>query len=244
MSGRLDADDTRRKAVGLSLIVAPLVLVAGELLRRSTGSDGADLDTAGFTDDGEAIWIAVGVLEVAGVVAVLPALGGFLHIFTRRSVSLGHLAVGLLATGFVCQACRVALLAAANGSAARLTRSGEVVIGTDSVTALAYANTLEHPLALLGLVVIATLLLGLLALANAVWSSKVFPRWTAVVMAAAALSCLALDYGFPYLLIVIPWSWIGWKVLRMAPADWARLSRPRRACKGPLLVVALSGCSQ
>jgi hypothetical protein len=143
--------------------------------------------------------------------------------FTRRTVSLGHLAVGLLATGFVCQAGRAAVLAAANGSAAQLTRSGDVVLGTDSVTALAYANTLETPLAALGLMAVGTRLTGLFALANAVWSSKVFPRWTAVLIAAAAISTLALDYGLPYLLLIIPWGWIGWKVFRMSPGDWARL---------------------
>lgn len=117
------------------------------------------------------------------------------------------------------------LLSAANGAAARLTRDGEVEAG-DSYVALLYANTLEGPLSLLGLVAIVALLIGLLALANAVWSSKLFPRWTAATIAVAAVLTLVVDYGLPYLLLVVAWGWMGWKMLRMSSAEWERLRAP------------------
>lgn len=141
-------------------MAAPLLLGAGEMLRLSTGSGGAELEVAGLTRDSPGVWIAVGTLEVAGVIVVFPALSALLHIFTRRAASLGHLAVGLL------------------------------------------------------------------ALANAVWSSKLFPRWTAATIAVAAVLTLVVDYGLPYLLLVVAWGWMGWKVLRMSSAEWERLRAP------------------
>ena len=86
---------------------------------------------------------------------------------------------------------------------------------------LLYANTLEQPLVLLEIVAVVALFVGLLALANAVWSSRIFPRWTAVLIAVAPVLAVVVDYGFPYLLLVVAWGWIGWKMLRMSPAEWA-----------------------
>jgi hypothetical protein len=124
---------SRRTVGGLSLIAAPVLLAAGELLRLSTGSNGADLEVAGLTRDGANVWTAVGALEVAGVIAAFLALAALLHIFTRRAASLAHLAVGLLATGFICQAGYASLLSSANWAAARLTRDGEVKAGDSLV---------------------------------------------------------------------------------------------------------------
>jgi hypothetical protein len=227
LGGHANPEDTRRRLGGLSLIVAPLLLAAGELLRLWTGSDGADLEVAGLTNDGRGVWIAVGTLEVVGVIVAFPALIAFLHVFTRRAASLGHLAVGLLATALVCQAAYAGLLAAANGAAARLTRDGDIDAG-DIFTTLLYANTLETPLALLALVAQATLLIGLLALTDAVRRSKLFPRWTAAASAVAAVLTLVVDFGLPYVLLAPAWAWMGWTILRMPTREWERLREPTR----------------
>lgn len=225
MRGQVNAEDIRRRVGGLSLAVAPLFLAAGELLRLSTGSDGTDLEVAGLTNDRPGVWIAIGTLEVAGAIVALPALFALLHLFRRRAASLGHLAIVLLGIGFVCQATYAGLLSSANGAAARLTRDRDVDAG-DSFVTVTYANTLETPLVVLALVAMTTMLLGLLALAAAVWRSRSFPIWTAATIAVAAVLAFVFDFGLPYLMLVPAWAWMGWKIIRLRTAEWERLREP------------------
>jgi hypothetical protein len=145
------------------------------------------------------------------------------------------LAVGLLAAALVCQAAYVGLLAAANGAAARLTRDGDVDAG-DSYIALLYSNTLETPLALLRLVVVATMLIGLVALADAVRRSKLIPATIAV----AAFLTLVVDFGLPYVLLAPAWAWIGWKILRRERLPFGRYQLRDRHAEACDSVVAVN----
>jgi hypothetical protein len=54
-----------------------------------------------------------------------------------------------------------------------------------------------------------------------------FERQTALASASTiaigTVLAVPVDYGLPYLVLVIAWGWIGWRVLRMPAAEWASL---------------------
>jgi hypothetical protein len=207
-----------------------VLLGLSELIRVLLGSDGSELEVPGLTTDhNQDAWIAVGILGVAGVVVALPATAALLHLLTRRAASLGHLAIGLLLPALVCHGAYVSLLAAANGSAARLTGYDGVDPGSSFVTLL-YTNTLETPLALLALISFIGLLVGLLAVANGLWSSKLFPRWVPVAIALAGISNVILEV-VAYALLTAAWGWIGWRVLRMSTQGWKALGQSPSAAE-------------
>ncbi len=92
------ADNFRRTLVGLCLIIAPLMLLLGNIIHPG-GKGGAGLVNMMAEHPGRVE--AASLLIIFSSVFFVPALVGLLYLLRDRGVVLGHIGVGLALIGVV-----------------------------------------------------------------------------------------------------------------------------------------------
>jgi hypothetical protein len=92
-----EADNFRRTVVGLCLIMAPLVLLLGNIFHPGEGEAGLVNTIAEHPGRVQ----AASLLIIFASVLLVPALVGLLYLLRDRGVVLGHIGVGLALIGAV-----------------------------------------------------------------------------------------------------------------------------------------------
>lgn len=197
----------RRRAAGVSLIAAPLLLLASSVYRFGLGRN--------FE------WYAT--MKLSFFFFIVAALG-LAHLLRGRADGSGLVGAALAIAGAVSGASlttAVLLLSAVQDS------------GLDA----AALQTVERALNQFGgyrAVVLCPLPgplfpVGLLILAVALWRKRVVPAWAALTLAAGAVffpagraAGVAWAFWVCDALLTLSMSYIGWRVLKMSDAEWER----------------------
>ena len=217
-----DAHNFRRTLTGLSLIAAPLVLLALYVALPDLPDDPTAM-LAAIAANRERTMVAALLLMLSSVL-FLPAFVGLIHLLRDRGVVLGHLGGGLALLG-------------ALGHIGRATHFLVYVQmttgGADQAQMVALINRIQGDPALVPIMLtLAAFDFGLLLLGIGLWRARVVPRWAAagIVLAIVLviIGVVIIDGGPIILLVVfaglaISLGAIGWTVLRMSDGDWKRL---------------------
>jgi hypothetical protein len=199
-----------RAAAGLSLIVAPALLLLADLLdsRSAAGGESAAvLDGPGRHQ----AWALVGLL---GVVMLVPATLALVTLLRSQRPVLAFVGGSLAVAGIVALAAQRGL----HLLTVEMARSG-----ADRAQMQALFDRIEDNAGIVAVIVVAIVgtFFGQLLLTVGLWRAKVVPIWVPVLVvlelpvSAAATSPIASD---PLALLAL--GWIGVIVLRMPLAAW------------------------
>src|SRR6478672_11016788 len=89
----------RRTAGGISLLAAPILFAAAEVLSPDSGGDAAATLTS-FSQHRQAL-LASALLGLAATMVLIPAVAAVLHMTRRRGVTFAHIAACLIIYGLV-----------------------------------------------------------------------------------------------------------------------------------------------
>ncbi len=216
------ADNFRRTLVGLCLIIAPLMLLLGNIIHPG-GKGGAGLVNMMAEHPGRVE--AASLLIIFSSVFFVPALVGLLYLLRDRGVVLGHIGVGLALIGVV--------VGHAVWAGFQIVLLGFVQNGVDrgQLSAIADSGPLNVGFVIVLLMFLVGFFVGLIILAISLWRGRAAPLWVAACIIAAVVwdfiplpGIAEVEIG-PALLFV-GLGWIGLKVLRMSDADWERGNLP------------------
>jgi hypothetical protein len=99
MKGLANAHHFRKMVAGYCMILAPLTLLAAEIIHPEEKSDaGAQVAVVGNHLDQ---WYLAHVLALVAVVLTVPVVLGLMHMLREREVALGHLGGGLAMVGLI-----------------------------------------------------------------------------------------------------------------------------------------------
>src|SRR5207302_9962594 len=102
-----DAHHTRKLISGMCMMFAPLCLLAGSIVEPAPARHEATM-IANAAAAPDRFYIAT-LLFGVGVVLLLPALLGLMHMLRERETALGHLGGAMALFGFVCAAANTGL---------------------------------------------------------------------------------------------------------------------------------------
>ena len=209
-----DANNFRRSVAGLSLMVAPLLGLVGALfLPQSTGDLGTELATIA-AHSGR--WLIGEFLTLLSFLLMMIAVLGIMRLLRERSVALGHIGAALALLGLFFHGAIIGYA---------LVEVPLVASGFERAQMVTFAERMyESPAFIMILAPFIAFFLGLLILAIGLWRAKVAPLWVSMLIVAGLLSEFvgtdALSPELLFVLLLVGFGWLGWKVLRMPDAQW------------------------
>ena len=213
-----DANNFRRTVVGLCLIIAPLLLLLGDIIHPAGAEGAAGLLNIMAEHPGRVE--TASLLTIFSSVFFVPALVGLLYLIRDRGVVLGHIGVGLALIGIVGHAVWAGFQVVLLG----FIQSG---VDREQLSAILGGGPLNVGFVIVMLMFLGGFFLGLILLSISLWRSRVAPLWVAACIIAAIVwfftplgTIMPGEIGGA--LVLIGLGWIGLKVLRMSDADWER----------------------
>jgi hypothetical protein len=226
-----DQRNFARTLAGLSLIVAPLLLLVSTLIGPDLSDDGAKR-LSGIADN-EGRYVASRYLLLIGAWVFVPGLIGLSRVFRGPRVTLGQVGAGLLLVGWISTIAFFGL-GAYEYEAAR-PRSGRALMGqlVDRVN----NSAVTIPMIIITFVV--GIAVGSLIVAWSLWRRRLVPPWAPAALVVwtildilannVAVSALAL------LFLLVGLGSVGLKLLSMSDDEWdlvGRLPGPAEAPPG------------
>ncbi len=180
-----DAAHFRRTVAGLSLIAAPVLFAAAEILTpQPSGSAAAQL--ASFAQQRDQLLAGV-LCGLASSMLFVPALFGLLQQIRNKGMVYAHLAAAMIIYGLVAGAA----LGGINVMFWVMTKPG---MNRGAMASL--LDGLEHGSAALGAPLLAghyLFALGIVLLGIAAWRAHLVPRWAAILVALFPVADVALS---------------------------------------------------
>lgn len=219
-----DANNFRRTVAGLCLIVAPLVLGIGEVIRLAIqgSSAGGSEEHLATVAANLGLWQTMTIINMISVILFVPAVLGILHLLRRRGAVLGHVGGALALVGLLGAAGHNVFanvldgaMASLEGARPQMIQLAQQIEGTSSFLFVL-------------LMFIVGFVLGNILLAIGIYRARVAPRWAAALFGLAMLvsanagSSLGLTI-IAMLLLIAGMGTIGLKVLTMTDTDWERV---------------------
>ncbi|KAE8763125.1 hypothetical protein [Georgenia thermotolerans] len=171
-----------RRGTAVALLTAPLAGLAGTVLLPASADAGAQLV---LIQAQPARWLGANVLLVVSFLCFAGALLGLTGLFRARGSRLGVLAAVVAALGWALHVGPVAYVLAQYPLAHQPDRAGATEIAAAMFAAPSFVVLIVP-------VLLATVA-GTLALAVALWRTRLAPRWAAATLVAA----LAADFAAP-----------------------------------------------
>lgn len=218
-----DANNFRRTMVGLCLIIAPLLLLLGDIIHPA-GAEGA-VGLLNIMAEHPGRVETASLLTIFSTVFFVPALVGLLYLIRDRGVVLGHIGVGLALIGIVGHAVFAGFQVVLLG----FIQSG---VDREQLSTILGSGPLNVGFVIVMLMFLGGFFLGLILLSISLWRSRVAPLWVAACIIAAIvwvstpLGTIMLQADIGGALVLIGLGWIGLKILRMSDADWERGNLP------------------
>lgn len=215
----------RRSVGGLSLIIAPLLLLAGAIVGPDSGEETADYLRA-YAENSEAAGVST-VLWFLGFVVLTVAVAALIHLVRDRAVVLGHVGGMLAFAGSIAFAALVVTSIYDIALGQQLPLQQGVAVN-EAIQADPASYWVLIP-ALLGTSI------GLVLLTAALWRGGVLPVWVFPVL---LVGFVVLFFGGDQkeisiagnALILIGLAFAGWTVLSMSDNEWLR--PPRGSAEG------------
>lgn len=221
----------RRSIGGLSLIIAPLLILAGTYIEPESGDESAAYLRA-LGENPEAAGVAT-VLWFLGFIVLTSAVVALIHLIRDRAVVLGHVGGVLAFAGSIALAALVVtgIYDIALGSVIPLQQGLAVdkAIGEDPASYWVFIP------AILGTSI------GLVLLTAALWRGGVLPVWVfpvllmgfVVLLLGGEERIVAMVGGA---LLLVGLAYAGWTVLKMRDEEWVRppagSARPEQRGRG------------
>jgi hypothetical protein len=206
---------------GISLLAAPILFAAAEILSPESGGDAA-ASLASFSQHRTAL-LASALLGLASTMVLIPAVAAVLHLIRRRGVIYAHIAACLIIYGLVTAH---AALGGINIMFYEMTSPA-----MPRTAMLALGNELFHAHAIAGPILLGhyAFALGILLLGIGLWRSHAFAGWVGPCVVAWILTDIALGSApvghvladvISNLFAIAAFSTIGWTLLTSTDATW------------------------
>jgi hypothetical protein len=223
-----DANSFRRTALGLCMIVAPLVgLMSALITPRFTGGMGEELAAI---SEHTGRWLVGEALNLITFFLFMLAALGTLHLLRHRSVVLGHMGGGLALLGAFFHGAIIGFalvevpLVESGGARDRMVEFANGIYESTAFTMILFPFL--------------SFFVGWLLLAIALWRARVAPIWVSATLGVAPLSEFfgpeAVSPELMFALFLIGLGYLGLRVLRLSAKDWERGEAPEA---GPSRVV-------
>jgi hypothetical protein len=218
MSGLSDAQHFRRLIAGLCMVVAPLVLLGASVVAPSMSSTKEGPILQAIAAHPDRFYIST-LLLIVGVVLLIPAVLGLMHMLRERHVALGHIGGALTLVGVLTFMLFGGLSliqwqmvrgGADRGQMVALLHRFDHTAGTQVFMYLSLAFTI-------GLIVLAA---GLYAAREVHWSVSAALAIGAVVLQAAIISNRSWLFIVATAIEFVGFATIGWMTLMETDEAW------------------------
>ncbi len=210
-----------RSLAGLSLIVAPLLLLLGNAIDPGASDKAAERLTQ--IANNEARYVAAGYLLLAGAWMFVPGLIGLWRLFAGQRVSLGQVGTGLTLIGVV-------TTIAFFGFGVYEYEAAQP--GVDRAQMARLADNVEEPAAVaipLLIVFLVGMVLGSLIVAWSLWRRRVVPAWSPAAIVVGSLLNFVADSAVlsatAFAFLLVGFGRVGLRLLSMSDEEWDRLGR-------------------
>ena len=217
-----DERNFARTLAGLSLVVAPLLLLLATLISPDLSGDPAD--RLAEIADNEARYIASGYLFLVAAWVFVPGLIGLWRFFRGPRVTLGQIGAALLLLGVI-------TTIAFFGFGAYEYEAAQPDLDPAQMAQL--ADNVDESGATTPLFIITFILgigIGTLIVAWSLWRRQVVPPWApAAIVAGTILGAFSEDSvalgAIGFALLLVGFGWVGVKLLSMSDDEWDHLGR-------------------
>lgn len=218
-----DVRNFGRTLAGLSLIVAPLLLLAASII----GPDLSDETAERLQEiaDNEGAYIAGGYLFLAAPFALIPGLIGLMRVLRGRRVTVGQVGAGLILIGGTATIAFFGFGVFEFEAAQPGLDAGQMAQLSDNVD----DSGLLVPLIVL---FIGGLVLGSVLLAIGLWRQRAAPAWAALALGLSAIvNFLGEEKAISviaFALLLIGLGPVGIRLLSMSDEEWERVGLEER----------------
>ena len=216
MFGISDAHHFRKMVAGLCMMLAPLLVLVGEIFHPEIKSDASEQFGVVVANADE--WATAHVFLFAGVVLAVPAVLGLMHMLRERQVAFGHMGggmalLGLMALGAVI-GIEMTLWQMAEGSRAEMVALLERMNDAAAIIVPFYVLSLFTGL-------------GLVVLGIGLYRAHAVHGWAALSVALAGALFLAEAFTYTTMfgiagaaVLFVGLGSIGWMVWRESDEAW------------------------
>ena len=208
----MDVEATKGVVGGLSMLLAPLLLLVGFTIHPPEPRSGAEALEVILYDPGR--WNAAHIAFSFGMALSIPAVGGLVRLLGNRGAWFSFIGGLLAAVGVVFFGVFLGVeLAMGAMVSAQIERYGGLDLGMQALVDLEGAL----PVVFLGL----SLNLGLIVLATGLFVTRAVPRWRSVAIAGASLVLVGGLFSNPIgavgaAVLLVGLGAIGLQVLKLA----------------------------
>jgi hypothetical protein len=176
-----DAHHFRKLVAGMCMVMAPLLLLVGEIVHPERKTDvGDQLAVIAANQDA---WYAAHLLEMVAMVLFVPVILGLMHMMREREPALSHIGGGLAIVGLMATTALVSIEGFVGWQAGAQ--------NSPEMTALFRSLTETTGIVIPVFVMSYALTLGVLVMMWGLYRAKAVPIWVAGSVAIAVL-CLAV----------------------------------------------------
>jgi hypothetical protein len=212
-----DSRNFSRTLAGLSLIVAPLVLIAAVLIGPDLDEDAAT--RLGEIADDKALYVTSGILFFVGAYLFVPGILGLIRLLRGRGITFGQVAAGIFLVGVIAVVGFYPV-----GGAEYVAATGE---GLDRGEMAAFVDEFDD--SSIGIPFFITFLAGVfignILVAIALWRRGAVAVWAAI---ALVLSSVVGFFGedkwisfVSFVFLAVGYGAVGLKILSISDERWA-----------------------
>ena len=217
-----DERNFARTLAGLSLIVAPLLLLLAMLIGPDLSDDAAE--RLAEIADNEARYIASGYLFLVAAWAFVPGLIGLWRLFRESRVTLGQIGASLLLLGVITTIAFFGFGAYEYEAAQPDLDRAQMAELVDNADESGVTTPLFVVAFILGITI------GSLIVAWALWRRRVVPPWAPAAIVAGTILGLFSEESvalgaIAFALLLVGFGSVGVKLLSMSDDEWERLAR-------------------
>ena len=216
-----DERNFARTLAGLSLIVAPLLLLVSAAIGPHLSDDGGE--RLAQIADNEARYVAGSYLLLLGIWVFVPGLIGLWRFLRGPRVTLGQVGAGLLLTGWISTIAFFGLGAYEYEAAQP---------GLDRSVMARLADNFQDSALMIPLIVVTFLLgiaIGSLIVAWSLWRRRLVPPWAAAAILLFTILDIAADSAalsaIAFAFLLVGFGAVGLKLLSMSGEEWDLLGR-------------------
>jgi hypothetical protein len=218
-----------KKLAGLSLIVAPLLLLLSIVIGPDLSDDGGERLVQ--IADNEGRYIAGGYLLLLGAWAFVPGLLGVSRLFRGRRVTLGQVGAGLVLIGWI------STISFFGRSAYEFEAAQP---GLDRAMMARLVDNVEESGAMIPMIIITFVVgiaIGSLIVAWSLWRRHLAPPWAAVALVVWTILDILADSAtlsaIAHAFLLVGFGAVGLKLLSMSDEEWDMLGRAPGASEAP-----------
>ena len=224
-----DERNFARTLAGLSLIVAPLLLLLSVVIGPHLSDDGGG--RLAQIADNEGRYIAGGYLLLLGAWAFVPGLLGVSRLFRGRRVTLGQVGAGLVLVGWIST---ISFF----GRGAYEFEAAQP--GLDRAMMARLVDNVEESGVMIPMIIITFVVgiaIGSLIVAWSLWRRRLAPPWAAAALVVWTILDILADNvalsAIAFAFLLVGFGAVGLKLLSISDEEWDLLGRAPGASEAP-----------